>query len=116
MDKPKKHREPTEEIFSKEYKDKLTISNYKIGVKGGDPVGDMNMDKALQKYLFYSELTTQNNSKKDMSKLPKERLPKPGDDVRPPMPVGPSGMMRERILALSLAPSIVVSKLKGTVC
>ena len=110
--KDKKHSKTLDEIFSKEYKEHLTIPNYRIGVKKDQVMGDMNLDKALAKYMFYSELTTRKNPLKNLENIPEERLAKPGEEYRGPAPVGPNPKMREAILALSLSPHIVADKLK----
>ena len=99
-------------MMSREYKQKYTIPNYRIGIEQDEVVGDMDLDKAIFKYMFFGQLTTRKNPMKGLNKIPQQPLPKPGQDVRPPMPVGSNPKMREHILALSLSPHIVVDKLK----
>ena len=111
MKHDKKHEMP-EDKFSKEYKERITVPNYRVGIKKGEVVGDMNLDRALAKYLFFGEMTTRKNPLKGLDRIPEQPLAKPGEDVRPPAPVGPNPMMREAILALSLSPHIVLPKIK----
>ena len=110
--KDKKRSKTVDEMFSKEYKEHLTIPNYRVGVRKGEVVGDMNLDRALAKFLFASGLTYRRNPLKNLENIPEERLAKPGEEYRGPAPVGPNPKMREAILALSLSPHIVADKLK----
>ena len=75
----------------------LVIPNSSIGIGQGQPVGDINIDKAIYTYMAthsYDE----------------------GDAPKRPLPVGKTLSMRERILAISLSPDpLRLSKIKKVI-